>query len=198
MPAHSPGEIQRMAAQLDMLVTRLRDDEYLLYDNETKQLLLGSQSGSQNRSGFTCRDSRGEIDGRRAACRRLPALVCADGCLGGDPIRKLSTSHMESAICFCILMSPVRRPRTSAKPMRSSPSSYCPKTASTSTSGSMQPSSNFRRSGTTSGLQQWPWLSSASREPNERLAHCQARVTRSQYGFLVRGARWAAGSHAPV
>ncbi|MDT5146559.1 MAG: hypothetical protein QOC58_1204 [Mycobacterium sp.] len=47
MPAHSPGEIQRLAAQLDMLVTRLRDDEYLLYDNETKQLLLGSKWGSQ-------------------------------------------------------------------------------------------------------------------------------------------------------
>ncbi|GFG65312.1 hypothetical protein MKUB_28020 [Mycobacterium kubicae] len=47
MPTHSPGEIQRLAARLDMLVTRLRDDEYLLYDNETNQLLLGGQSGSQ-------------------------------------------------------------------------------------------------------------------------------------------------------
>lgn len=45
LPTYSPGEIQRLAAQFDMLVTRLRDDEYLLYDNETKQLLLGSQSG---------------------------------------------------------------------------------------------------------------------------------------------------------
>lgn len=45
LPTPNPGEIQRLAAQLDMLVTRLRDDEYLLYDNETNQLLLGSQSG---------------------------------------------------------------------------------------------------------------------------------------------------------
>ncbi len=47
MTTHSPGEILRLAAQLDMLVTRLRDDEYLLYDNETGQLLLGSHSGRQ-------------------------------------------------------------------------------------------------------------------------------------------------------
>ncbi len=47
MTTHTPGEIQRLAAQLDMLVTRLRDDEYLLYDNETGQLLLGSHSRRQ-------------------------------------------------------------------------------------------------------------------------------------------------------
>lgn len=47
MPNPSPGEIQRLAAQFDMLVTRLRDDEYLLYENETNQLLLGSESGRQ-------------------------------------------------------------------------------------------------------------------------------------------------------
>ncbi|WP_156688478.1 hypothetical protein [Mycobacterium sp. Marseille-P9652] len=47
MTTDSPGEIQRLAAQFDMLVTRLRDHEYLLYDNETGQLLLGSHSGGQ-------------------------------------------------------------------------------------------------------------------------------------------------------
>jgi hypothetical protein len=42
-----PGQIQRLAAQVNMVITRLRDDEYLLYDNDTNQLLLGSQSGRQ-------------------------------------------------------------------------------------------------------------------------------------------------------
>ncbi len=45
MTTHDPGEIQRLAAQFDMLLTRLHDDEYLLYDNETNQLVLGSRSG---------------------------------------------------------------------------------------------------------------------------------------------------------
>lgn len=45
MTTHEPGEIQRLAAQFDMLLTRLHDDEYLLYDNETNQLVLGSRSG---------------------------------------------------------------------------------------------------------------------------------------------------------
>ena len=47
MTTHDPGEIQRLAAQFDMLLTRLHDDEYLLYDNETNQLVLGSRSGLQ-------------------------------------------------------------------------------------------------------------------------------------------------------
>ena len=47
MTTHDPGEIQRLAAQFDMLLTRLRDDEYLLYNSETNQLVLGSQSGRQ-------------------------------------------------------------------------------------------------------------------------------------------------------
>ena len=47
MITHDPGEIQRLAAQFDMLLTRLHDDEYLLYDNETNQLVLGSRSGLQ-------------------------------------------------------------------------------------------------------------------------------------------------------
>jgi hypothetical protein len=42
-----PGQIQRLAAQVNMVITRLRDDEYLLYDNDTNQLVLGSQSGRQ-------------------------------------------------------------------------------------------------------------------------------------------------------
>jgi hypothetical protein len=42
-----PGQIQRLAAQVNMVITRLRDDEYLLYDNDTNQLLLGSQAGRQ-------------------------------------------------------------------------------------------------------------------------------------------------------
>jgi hypothetical protein len=42
-----PGQIQRLAAQVNMVTTRLRDDEYLLYDNDTNQLLLGSQAGRQ-------------------------------------------------------------------------------------------------------------------------------------------------------
>jgi len=46
LTTHDPGEIQRLAAQFDMFITRLRDDEYLLYDNDTNQLVLGgSQSG---------------------------------------------------------------------------------------------------------------------------------------------------------
>lgn len=57
MPTPNPGEIQRLAAQLDMLVTRLRDDEYLLYDNETNQLLLGNQSGRQ-KSGVSLEEIR--------------------------------------------------------------------------------------------------------------------------------------------
>jgi hypothetical protein len=47
LTTHEPGEIQRLAAQFDMLLTRLRDDEYLLYDTDTNQLVLGSQSGRQ-------------------------------------------------------------------------------------------------------------------------------------------------------
>jgi hypothetical protein len=57
LSTHSAGEIQRLAAQFDMLVTRLRDDEYLLYDNETNQLLLGSQSG-QEKSGVSLEQIR--------------------------------------------------------------------------------------------------------------------------------------------
>jgi hypothetical protein len=57
LPTPNPGEIQRLAAQLDMLVTRLRDDEYLLYDNETNQLLLGNQSGRQ-KSGVSLEEIR--------------------------------------------------------------------------------------------------------------------------------------------
>ena len=69
MTTHDPGEIQGLAAQFDMFITRLRDDEYLLYDNDTNQLVLGGQSGRErpasawNRSGCTWRDSGGEADG---------------------------------------------------------------------------------------------------------------------------------------
>jgi hypothetical protein len=42
-----PGQIQRLAAQVNMVLTRLGDDQYLLYDNDTTQLVLGSQSGRQ-------------------------------------------------------------------------------------------------------------------------------------------------------
>lgn len=47
MTTDDPGQIQRLAAQVNMVLTRLRDDEYLLYDNDTNQLMLGSQSGRQ-------------------------------------------------------------------------------------------------------------------------------------------------------
>jgi hypothetical protein len=47
LTTHDPGEIQGLAAQFDMFITRLRDDEYLLYDNDTNQLVLGSQSGRE-------------------------------------------------------------------------------------------------------------------------------------------------------
>lgn len=47
MSTDDPGQIQRLAAQINTVITRLRDDEYLLYDNDTNQLLLGSQSGRQ-------------------------------------------------------------------------------------------------------------------------------------------------------
>ena len=42
-----PGysEQERLAAEFELLLTRLRDDEYLLYDNDTNQLVLGSRSG---------------------------------------------------------------------------------------------------------------------------------------------------------
>jgi hypothetical protein len=52
-----PGEIQRLAAQFEMLVTRLRGDEYLLYDIETNQLVLGSRSGRQ-KSGVSLKQIR--------------------------------------------------------------------------------------------------------------------------------------------
>jgi DNA-binding transcriptional MerR regulator len=42
-----PGQIQRLAAQVNMFITRLRHDEYLLYDNDTTALVLGRQSGRQ-------------------------------------------------------------------------------------------------------------------------------------------------------
>jgi len=42
-----PGQIQRLAAQVNMVLTRLGHDQYLLYDNDTTQLVLGSQSGRQ-------------------------------------------------------------------------------------------------------------------------------------------------------
>jgi hypothetical protein len=42
-----PGQVQRLAAQVNMVLTRLGDDEYLLYDNDTTQLVMGSQSGRQ-------------------------------------------------------------------------------------------------------------------------------------------------------
>ncbi|MEB3982605.1 hypothetical protein OQ968_15180 [Mycobacterium sp. 663a-19] len=45
MTTEDPGQIQRLAAQCDMVVTRLRHDEYLLYENGTNQLLLGGHSG---------------------------------------------------------------------------------------------------------------------------------------------------------
>ncbi|WP_406817371.1 hypothetical protein [Mycobacterium sp. M23085] len=47
MTTDDPGQIQRLAAQTNMFITRLRHDEYLLYDNDTTQLVLGSQSGCQ-------------------------------------------------------------------------------------------------------------------------------------------------------
>jgi hypothetical protein len=42
-----PGQVQRLAAQVNMVLTRLGHDQYLLYDNDTTQLVLGSQSGRQ-------------------------------------------------------------------------------------------------------------------------------------------------------
>lgn len=47
MTTDDPGQVQRLAAQVNMFITRLRDDEYLLYDNDTNQLVLGSQSDRQ-------------------------------------------------------------------------------------------------------------------------------------------------------
>lgn len=47
MTTDDPGQVQRLAAQVNMVLTRLGDDEYLLYDNDTTQLVLGSQSGRQ-------------------------------------------------------------------------------------------------------------------------------------------------------
>ncbi len=57
MTTHEPGEIQRLAAQFEMLLTRLRDDEYLLYDNDTNQLVLGSRSG-RNTTGVSLDEVR--------------------------------------------------------------------------------------------------------------------------------------------
>lgn len=47
MTTDDPGQVQRLAAQVNMVLTRLGDDEYLLYDNDTTQLVMGSQSGRQ-------------------------------------------------------------------------------------------------------------------------------------------------------
>ncbi len=47
MTTDDPGQIQQLAAQVNMVITRLHDDEYLLYNNDTNQLVLGSQSGRQ-------------------------------------------------------------------------------------------------------------------------------------------------------
>lgn len=47
MTTDDPGQVQRLAAQVNMVLTRLGDDEYLLYDNDTTQLVLGRQSGRQ-------------------------------------------------------------------------------------------------------------------------------------------------------
>lgn len=47
MTTDDPGQVQRLAAQVNMVLTRLGDDEYLLYDNDTTQLVVGSQSGRQ-------------------------------------------------------------------------------------------------------------------------------------------------------
>lgn len=47
MTTDDPGQIQRLAAQVNMVLTRLGHDQYLLYDNDTTQLVLGSQSGRQ-------------------------------------------------------------------------------------------------------------------------------------------------------
>lgn len=47
MTTDDPGQIQRLAAQANMFITRLRDGEYLLYDNDTNQLVLGNQSDRQ-------------------------------------------------------------------------------------------------------------------------------------------------------
>ena len=47
MTTDDPGQVQRLAAQVNMVLTRLGGDEYLLYDNDTTQLVLGSQSGRQ-------------------------------------------------------------------------------------------------------------------------------------------------------
>lgn len=47
MTTDDPGQVQRLAAQSNMFITRLRHDEYLLYDNDTNQLVLGSHSNRQ-------------------------------------------------------------------------------------------------------------------------------------------------------
>ncbi|MGN6336505.1 hypothetical protein [Mycobacterium sp.] len=47
MTTDDPGQVQRLAAQVNMVLTRLGHDQYLLYDNDTTQLVLGSQSGRQ-------------------------------------------------------------------------------------------------------------------------------------------------------
>ncbi|OMC51664.1 hypothetical protein A5745_02620 [Mycobacterium sp. IS-2888] len=47
MTTDDPGRIQRLAAEVNMVLTRLRDDEYLLYDNDTNQLVMGGQSGQR-------------------------------------------------------------------------------------------------------------------------------------------------------
>lgn len=47
MTTDDPGQLQRLAAQFNMVITRLGHDQYLLYDNDTTQLVLGGQSGRQ-------------------------------------------------------------------------------------------------------------------------------------------------------
>ncbi len=64
MTTEDPGQIQRLAAQFDMVVTRLRDDEYLLYENGTNRLLLGSQSG-RHKSGVSLEQIRLYLEGIR-------------------------------------------------------------------------------------------------------------------------------------
>lgn len=61
MTTDDPGQVQRLAAQVNMVLTRLRHDEYLLYDNDTTQLVLGSQSGRQ-KTGVSLEQIRRYLD----------------------------------------------------------------------------------------------------------------------------------------
>lgn len=58
MTTDDPGEIQRLAAQFQMFITRIGDDKYLLYDNDTNQLVLGGGQSGVRKTGVTLEQIR--------------------------------------------------------------------------------------------------------------------------------------------